>query len=206
MIMWCLWLMASWAINHDFNAPVPAARWMIFSAWVGMAVVWPTWRLSVAQGRRQAGRQSWPLSLSILLDWLNLNLVLQAVIWPLRLTTGWTIGQTIWLCIAIASWSLLVAAVVAWGVRTQRGGRRTAAMIVCLILLLGEPVLIACINHKMNIFWSMVVSPIEAIRILTTHPSIWPATLHGPRVVVSIVMACTAWAALAVVGRVTPEC
>ena len=54
-------------------------------------------------------------------DWFALIVVFQAVIWPLRLSAGWSVTQTAWLDAAIAAWSLLVAAIVAVGGLARRG-------------------------------------------------------------------------------------
>ena len=167
---WCLWLLGAWVGMWAWGGwTVPALRAMVFAGMLGIMGVWPAVRLSQAtptptpesdpRKSRRGGvptvdpqRGGGPLGeptagawlrvcAATAGDWLALNLVFQAVIWPLRLAAGWAVLQAAWLAGAVGAWSLLTALLIAWG----RGGndalRRSAAMIACVGVVLAEPLL-----------------------------------------------------------------
>ena len=127
---------------------------MVFSCLTGVMVMWPVLRLSQNMGQAvSAGLLLW--------DWLCLNMVLQAVIWPLCVTSGWTSQQALWLVAALAAWSLLSgAALLAAGCWTSVLGR-VAGTLLCLLLVLGEPLLMACLAcAHVGSVWSMWISQV----------------------------------------------
>jgi len=137
---------------------------MVFSCLTGAMVMWPVLRLSQNMGRAiSAGLLLW--------DWLCLNMVLQAVIWPLCITAQWTSQQALWLVAALAAWSLLSGLVLlVSGCWTSALGR-VAGMLLCLLLLLGEPLLMACFaSAHLSGVWSMWISPIDTFLLLTGSP------------------------------------
>lgn len=109
-------------------------------------------------------------------DWFALNMVFQAVVWPHLITGLWSLDQAAWVSAAVAAWTLLAGAVIAWGCRSCRGGIRLAAMTLVLLLFIGEPVILAYVNHlgdrtqQPGYDWPMHVSPIEAVYALTAPP------------------------------------
>ena len=208
---WCLWLLGSWGVILLLDSPVPAARWMVFAAMAGMMLLWPLLRLSQAPAPAEEGRAAALAARQALKDWLSLNLVFQAVAWPLQLTAGWRLSQTAWLSGAMAAWTLLSAALVAWGCRRTGPGARTAAMILCVLLLLGEPLALAGLNvlagyrgpgltgagHTGGISWPMYVSPIDALWAATDSRFNWDADRWGPRILGVGGAALLAWWGLA---------
>ncbi len=198
MLAWCLWLLGSWAVTLWLDSTRPAVRWMVFAALMGLMLLWPVFRLSqdypvpqryrTAEKRGPAERASAPtprdwlppaLPLGrVLLDWLSLILVFQAVIWPLLVTAGWGLKQTLLLDAAVASWSLVTAALVAWGCRGRTAGHRATAMVLCLLLVLGEPAVLAMLDLVWPGpagGWTLRVSPIQTIWALTDPTWSWSA-------------------------------
>jgi hypothetical protein len=218
LLWWCLWLLGSWGTILLLDSPVPAARWMVFAGVLGMMLLWPLFRLSQAAGPPAPALPGVPgppdgdppallPARQVLKDWLSLNLVFQAVLWPLQLTANWHLGQTAWLSAAVAAWSLLTAAVVAWGGRRPSRGVRISAMILCVLLMLGEPLVMAAVNlgpasgPGLSHVWPMVVSPIDTLWAATDSHYNWQPGLWGARIVGVAAAAALAWVGLAYSAR-----
>ena len=195
MLGWCLWLLGAWAVTLFLDAPVPAARWMILLAAIGLMLAWPALRLSQRNGRGGTLRIT-------LLDWASLMIILQAVIWPLRLASGlgdplWTVGQALWLAAAMGAWSLLTGAIIAAGRWTTSGLGRTLAMTLCVLLLVGEPLVMVLAAR--NGGWAFWVSPVGVLwelmgpRYGLDYPAIQARTVAAGFAAVA------AWAALGAV-------
>ena len=194
---WCLWLLGSWAVSMLIASRVPAARWMVLSAVVGLMLMWPVVRLSERTPR--GGRAS--ILPGVLVEWLCLVLVFQAVVWPLRVISDWRTDQTVWLDLAVVGWSLLTAALVALGLQWRRPVPRTAMMGLCALLVVGEPMVMWLAGVVgLGAAWSMRVSPLETVWMLS-HPiaavrlAPWPG-----RVLTAAVAGVLAWVVLAVMS------
>ncbi|MEM9419518.1 MAG: hypothetical protein AAGA25_10785 [Planctomycetota bacterium] len=144
---WSLWLLGSWIVLWAVGGwTVPALRVMVLSGLVGMMGVWPAVRLSQPTRSASSGNEvsgsEWARACGwIAADWLALNLVFQAVIWPLQIAAGWSTPQAVWLVVAVAGWSLLTGLVIAWGRGTNRPAARSWAMVVCVAVVVLEPML-----------------------------------------------------------------
>ena len=140
-------------------------------------------------------------------DWFALNGVFQAVIWPHLLTGQWSFEQAGWVSASMATWSLLIAAIVAWGCRSLAGLRRTAAMLLVMLLLFGEPLILALANEladrwqQSGLDWPMSISPIEAIYALTAPPLDYSPGQWRITVLCVLVVAVMSWVGLWVKGR-----
>lgn len=133
----------------------------------------------------------------IFLDWVCLMLVLQAVIWPLKLVGQWTYEQALWLDGAIGAWTLLAGAMVAAGRQFETGWARAAAMALCVLLVVGEPAAMALFSDAGG--WWMRVSPIGVLWELTgrSYNVDWPAVRQT--VTVAAAATAAAWIGLAAV-------
>lgn len=151
MLAWTLWLLlafflnlyvdggldSTWAgsvntrshLDDKARAAIPAARWMLQSALVGLMLIWPALRLS---------QRTPPMpSLATAVELLGLLIVLQVVVWPIHLTRRvWSIEQAVAMDVALAFYATLAAVAVDVG---RRGGhwRRTGAMAACVAMALG---------------------------------------------------------------------
>ncbi len=174
ILFWCAWLLCSWLVCLLNASPRLAARLtMPFAALTGMMVLWPLIRLSTSfEPPSAADADPMPStppvrpSTHVLREWLYLNILLQAVLWPLMINAQWTLHQTLWLAWVFAAWSLLVGLVTAIGLRRGSAAARTLAMLGCLALLLVEPG-IALLRSGVGA-GQWLVSPIGLIRTLTT--------------------------------------
>jgi hypothetical protein len=201
---WCLWLLGSWAVTLLHDAAVSGARWMVFSAMTGLLAIWPAFRLS--QGRRENADPWRPAVETALGDWLVLMLVLQAVIWPLRVAAQWSVMQTAAIDAVLASWSLLTGLILAVGSLSARGSARTIAMAGCLILLLGEPAWMALAGRFQPPLpaWSTWGGPISALATLTESSMRIKLELWATPVLAVTGAAVGGWLVLLVVARLRP--
>jgi len=198
LLGWCLWLLGSWIILGMGFQRTPI-REMILASMLGMMLLWPAFRLSQDGRRRRTIHRDTTADVAamhtdshapgltpglILRDWFALNCVFQAVVWPHVLTEQWHMDQAAWVTAAVAAWSLLAGAVTSLGCLARRNAGRVAAMAAIVLLLFGEPVVLAWMNRlgedgQLGGFdWPMHVSPIEAIYALTAKavdfdPSPW---------------------------------
>jgi len=226
MLAWCLWLLGSWGTTLWVDRTAPALRWMIFAAAVGLMIMWPMLRLSQpgdpprprkkknentrTPARHASACRATPTlrRLSsprlILQDWFSLMVVLQATIWPLSVTGQWSTIQTAWLDGAIAAWSLLAAAITAWGRRSQRAIHRTLAMTIIVLLFVGEPIVQAIVGYGaangywQTTTWPMRISPIAILWELVEPADPVPITgePYSYAIVSMAVAAVAAWVLL----------
>lgn len=199
VMAWCLWLLGSWMLVIRHDASAAASRWIVFAALVGMMLLWPVWRLSQAgfvESRVSAKRVGAP-AVWILMDWISMGLVFQMVLWPIRLNTRWSLEQIAWLDGALGAWSLLTGLIVVWGCASEAWGRRTMAMGMCVLLMLGEPLAMALLNAAMAgdsaIVWTMYASPIATIWGLTGPSEQWTPAPWSGRVIVAAIAAVMGW-------------
>ncbi len=150
-------------VASSLDSPVVAFRWIVFAGMTGLMLLWPAYRLSGDRPPRIDPPHAIPSRVpgpvgTALFEWFCLMLVFQIVVWwpqvvvwslqwlpmpPTGTVSGWSVQQTAWLDGAIAIWSLITAAIVAQGCRSRSPRRRTLAMGLCILLVLGEPLLIA---------------------------------------------------------------
>jgi len=184
LIAWALWLLVAWATQWTTHGIGPAAvRGLMFAAAIGMLAVWPAARLS--QLSSVGG---------VLLDWLALNALWQAVIWPMMSMMRWPIGQAVWLGVGMAAWSLWAGWIIATAGRWHGGRVRTAAMGLCVALLIGEPAVMAVTGGS----WRMIVSPVGALWALTEPAGYFEIRPWAQQLMLTAVLAAGAWAALLV--------
>lgn len=134
------WLLVSWALNLAIDGPIrmsaetmlPAVRWLLLAAILGVHLIWPAWRLAQARPVRPLA-QTW-------LDMLCLALVFQITIWPLRLLVEWTFWQATLINLATCLWLLPVGLCIYLGIRTTSSLTRVAVQLIALALLLAGPI------------------------------------------------------------------
>ena len=206
MLGWCIWLMGTWIVLYfTMGWAGQAFRVMVFAGLIGMMGLWPAVRLSQVDrptgerdGESEAGWWAGACRRT-LLDWLCLNLVWQAVVWPLRVAGDWGLWQAAWVAAAVAAWSLLTGLIIAWGRGTDAAGRRAAAMAVCVGLVLAEPLILWAVRLSGQVpAAGMQVSPLQAVWNLTSRTA---AVTTGPwdQQVVAVALAGVAgWVALGV--------
>ena len=168
---WCLWLIGSWGLVLAGGGAVPTTgpvhRWMSLMAVVGACAVWPAVRLSEEARNRWGGPSgAWLPRRAVLGDWFAINIVFQAVLWPMAFVGRWSVAQALLLGATLAAWSLLAALIVAWGRASASGAVRALAMAGCLGVLLLEPVAFAAAAAVSGRGWGNLpdlrLSPLQA--------------------------------------------
>ena len=213
-LLWCVWLLVAWALMLRATSVAPAARWMVLSAMMGMMAAWPVLRLSQGPSAPRAGRGKGAVAGRVLGDWVSLMLLTQMMLWPLWLSGGrwsmaggvtfyatrWSATQTALTGAALAAWSLLTAAILAWGL--QRGTRSAAALAAaaCVLLLVGEPLVYAAAGAWSGeaLGWaSLRVSPVATLWGLTEAKSDYRGEPWVARTLSAALAAAVAWIGVA---------
>jgi hypothetical protein len=231
VLLWCLWLLGAWVViwagelasGNVWGLAAPGAvRWLVCAAVVGLMALWPAYRLSQGSLSSPQGPEGdadpqavlpaerlpgdWrlpPLRASLVLrDWFCLMLVLQAVLWTLRVTARWTIEQAAWLNAALGAWSLLSAAVIAWGCRSPSGWRRTEAMALCLLMPLVEPLAMAfagplTLGLGGEASWLLQLGPFQAVWFMTGPGPVSEVGGYAKAIPAVAILAGLAWLGLA---------
>lgn len=226
VIGWCLWLLGclvtTWVLMPAEQPSWIMARWVTLGAAVGMLVIWPAVRLSQAhrfgpgddRGRANRFRIAQYL---VILDWLSLNIILGCVTGLFWLMDGWTIDGWTWeqallitgLC---AGWSAAAGAVIAWGRAQESGLSRSLAMLVCLLLLAGEPLLIAGAAWLQGLggdgsttsAWKPGLNLLTPLWEVTIMPTRWQAGMFHRFIeplALSLLLAASGWMALRWLSR-----
>lgn len=191
-VVWCFWLLGAWGAAWLSATSVPRVRWMMFAGSFGLMLVWPAFRLSeqVESDKPDHG------GLAVLLDWLAMVGVYQAVIWSLHLLAGWPLVRGIWLDAAVLAWSLLTALLVAAARRWPCRSARLIGMGLCIALVFAEPVLIWLSIAAGGQAWTMRVSPIHAFWELTQPPSQGGVAPWDQRILLVALVAVSGWVSL----------
>lgn len=136
-----MWLIGSWLLAMGLQQPLqpvsesytPGVRMTLVCVMIGLVVAWPLFRLSQRAFER-------PLA-QMLVDVASLAVLIQFVVWPLRIFTPWSLSRVWVIDLAMISWTALVGAIVGAAVSTNRAGPRLLAMIVSLMLCFLGPLL-----------------------------------------------------------------
>jgi len=139
------WVFVSWVLLFGFKPPVqpqassygPSIQILMALCGVGIGVAWPMLRLS--------GRPSSAPSAQAALDGVSVFMLLQVVVWPLRLVTSWTLARAIAVDGALAASIMLTAAILAMTQGSASRRTRTMAMVACVVcaLLPGMALVVA---------------------------------------------------------------
>lgn len=192
IVVWCFWLLGAWGAAWLSASSVPRVRWMMFAGSFGLMLVWPAFRLSQQVRSDEPGHGA----LQVLLDWLAMIGVYQAVIWSLHLLAGWPLVRGLWLDAAVMAWSLMTALIVATARRWPYGWARLVGMGLCIALVFAEPVIMWLAVVSGGEAWSMRVSPIQAFWELTQPPSRGQIAPWDKRTLMVAVLAVMGWASL----------
>jgi len=199
VLAWCLWLLGCWAVTLSMNSMIPPWRWMALSCLLGMMALWPVFRLSqdmIVNEPRYGGVAGMTPGM-VWTDWLCLVLVFQAVVWPLRIMSQWSVAQTVMIDLHVIVWSLLSGAVVAVGCGYRSGGPRAAAMLMGIFILIGEPLF----RGILSVFdlqgaqpqWSMQWTPIQSLWEMTASTTHWQNEQWTPQIAAVFIAAILAW-------------
>jgi hypothetical protein len=192
------WMIGSWLVAIGPASPVqpsaatyePGVRLMLVCVGIGLFIAWPLLRLS-QQPTSFPARQT-------MLDLTVLLVLTQLVVWLPRVLTVWSISRTAALAVFLASWTLLVGAVVAAAVGAPRSGPRNWAMGVCLAICLLGPLVVWLGGHGSKDAASLVrAGPLLGISALTDGGSTRPSPGQWNGVLIVAAAAVAAWVVVA---------
>ena len=198
------WLIFSWILSVGLTPPVeassasytPGVRLMLVYITIGLMIGWPLLRLSQAP-------KYWPLTQTIL-DMVVLLSLIQVVIWPLRLITPWTLDRTAALDATMAAWTLLVGAIIASAIGTNKFGVRNLAIIGCIAISLLGPAIGLFVSTRGNSAFSIVqLGPIISVHKLASEGgNSRVASLQWMMIMIPTMAAILAWAALGIITNI----
>ena len=192
IVLWCFWLLGAWAAAWVSDTSIPRVRWMLFAGSFGLMLVWPAFRLSERIKPGRVGDAVGP----VLLDWLALVGVYQAVIWSLHLIAVWPLVRGLWLDAVIIAWSLVTALIVAVARLWPGAAARSLGMLCCIALVFAEPVAVWAWVVSGSEGWSMRVSPIQALWELTASPGTDVVSPWDVRAMQVLLVGLAGWGAL----------
>jgi hypothetical protein len=137
------WIAASWLVSFGLRMPIqisagaltPGVRSMLICCALGALVAWPMLRLCQAPPRA-------PIR-ATLLDAATLIVLLQTVLWPLRLATTWAPERTALIDVTLGAHVLACCGLVTAALPWRSSGVRGAAMAGCLLVAAGPASVIA---------------------------------------------------------------
>ena len=146
-----LWVFLCWILLFGFRPPVqpqaasygPSIQMLFLLIGVGIAIGWPLLRLS-------ARPSSAPFAQAAI-DGISIFVLMQGVVWPLRLVTSWTLARAVAVDAALAAAIMLSAALLASTQSSPLPRRRTWAMVIAVALVLGP----AMADILWNLVWEV---------------------------------------------------
>lgn len=146
-----LWVFLCWILLFGFRPPVqpqaasygPSIQMLFLLIGVGIAIGWPLLRLS-------ARPSSAPFAQAAI-DGISIFVLMQVVVWPLRLVTSWTLARAVAIDAAMAAAIMLSAALLASTQSSPLPRRRTWAMVIAVALVLGP----AMADILWNLVWEV---------------------------------------------------
>jgi hypothetical protein len=146
-----LWVFLCWILLFGFRPPVqpqaasygPSIQMLFLLIGVGIAIGWPLLRLS-------ARPSSAPFAQAAI-DGISIFVLMQVVVWPLRLVTSWTLARAVAIDAALAAAIMLSAALLASTQSSPLPRRRTWAMVIAVALVLGP----AMADMLWNLVWEV---------------------------------------------------
>jgi len=135
-----LWVFLSWVFIFGWHPPVqsqsasygPSLNLLYVSVGIGIAIGWPLLRLSARPIPKPAMQAA--------LDGLAIFMLLQIVVWPLRLVTSWTLSRALALDGALAAAIALTGALLALSSGDLRPRARSFAMAAMVVIALLAPI------------------------------------------------------------------
>ena len=137
------WIAVSWMVSFGLRMPLqisagaltPGVRSMLICCALGALVAWPMLRLCQSAPRTPVR--------STLLDGATVIVLLQTVLWPLRLATTWATARTAFIDVVLVAHVLACCGLVAAALPWRSGIVRGAAMAGCLLVAAGPASVLA---------------------------------------------------------------
>jgi hypothetical protein len=140
------WIAVSWLVSFGLRMPLqisagaltPGVRSMLICCALGALVAWPMLRLCQASPRSPVR--------SMLLDAATIIVLLQTVLWPLRLATTWVPERTALVDVVLAAHALACCGIVMAALPWRSGLVRGTSMLGCLLVAAGPPSALAALG------------------------------------------------------------
>jgi hypothetical protein len=176
VMLTALWVFASWLFLFGTNPPIqaqsasygPTIQMLFALVGVGVGIAWPLLRLT-GQRSRQPVAQA-------LVDGLAIVVLLQVVIWPLRLVTTWSLPRTVGVHIALILSVCCVGALLSIAHASSNPRTRTAAMALLVALVAIPPCVWAVLPESWVTFHLLAVSPPALLGTLAAAVPLDPTT------------------------------
>lgn len=141
-----LWVFLCWVLLFGFHAPVqpqaasygPSIQLLLVGIGVGVAIGWPLLRLSARPSAAPIAQAA--------IDGLSIFVLLQVVIWPLRLVTSWTLPRAVAIDTALAAAIMFTAGILAATQGSSSRRTRTVGMVLAATLTLAPWIALAAFN------------------------------------------------------------
>lgn len=146
VLLAAVWIATSWLVSFGLRMPLqvsagaltPGVRSMLICCALGALVAWPMLRLC------QAAPQA-PVR-ATLLDAATVIVLLQTVLWPLRLATTWAPERTALIDVALVAHVLACCGIVTAALPWRSAAVRGAAMAGCLLVAAGPASVLAALG------------------------------------------------------------
>lgn len=198
VVLAAFWMIAAWLVALGPGTPVhpsaatyePGVRLMLVCIGLGVFIAWPLLRLS-QHGPTFPARQT-------LLDVAVLVGMVQLVVWLPRVLTVWSISRTAALALFLIGWILVTSAVVAAAISTNHRSVRNLAMLVCIAICLGGPVVAwLAAMEPMGTAAIVHAGPLRGVQLLSEGGSTRASHEQWTAVLVVLGAGVAAWLALA---------
>ena len=213
VIGFCVWLLGAWFVALESTNDIRPIQWMVLCAFFCVMAFWPVLRLSqfrdINDQDQSSSADSFRTPGRLFIDWLCLNLIFQTIIWPLHLNAQWHNAQTWWLSATLASWSLITGAITALGCRSDKPIHRTLAAVLCMLLLVGEPVLMVLARMMFGInatgtageHLTYYTTPLALVWELTSPAATWAHQPWQTQVPAAAMAGITGWLVIVATRR-----
>ena len=140
---------------------------------------------------------------AVLMDWVSLLIVSQAVFWPLQVVNHWPWYQAQALNASLAAWSFATGLLIVWGSGQSRAWPRWVAMVLCIILAGGGSLVTvalwlggwASLSNDV-----LAYGPLAGVWAMAGDPSYRQQHLWMGQTVLVAAVSAMGWAGLAVIG------
>ncbi|MDI9404470.1 MAG: hypothetical protein QM516_11415 [Limnohabitans sp.] len=159
VMLTALWVFGSWIFLFGTNPPVqaqsasygPTIQMLFLLVGVGVGIAWPLLRLT--------GRPSQQPLAQSLVDGVAIVVLLQVVVWPLRLVTTWSLPRTVAVNIALLLSVICVGALLSMAHASMRSRTRSTAMALFVAMVAIPPCAHALLPESVVMTTLLAVSP-----------------------------------------------
>lgn len=200
VVLAALWVFFAWILIFGWKPPIQpqAASYgssiqLLFTiVGLGTSVAWPLARLSA--------RPSSAPRLQALFDAVAILVLLQVVVWPLRLVTNWTLPRAIALDLSLAASVAITAALLAASQGSRRPRLRTIAMGAAVALAILPPLVARVTGSDTEAFLPLAVSGPALLGRLAAPVPLDPGPVEHALIEAAVAAAAAGWCVVAILA------